>query len=109
MAGTLRIKKQGITQMNVDCVVNAANSQLQHGGGVCGAIFADAGPRELQAACNEYGHCPTGEAVITPGFKLKAKYIVHLPMASNTGQVKQYKSFLYHLIFINLFSSPKVS
>ena len=77
MAGTLRIKKQGITQMNVDCVVNAANSQLQHGGGVCGAIFADAGPMELQAACNEYGHCPTGEVVITPGFKLKAKYIVH--------------------------------
>lgn len=77
MAGTLTIKKQGITKLDVDCIVNAANSQLQHGGGVCGAIFAEAGPRELQAACDEYGHCPTGEAVITPGFKLKAKYIAH--------------------------------
>lgn len=77
MASTIMIEKQGITKLNVDCIVNAANSQLQHGGGVCGAIFAEAGARELQAACNEYGHCPTGEAVITPGFKLKAKYIVH--------------------------------
>ena len=77
MAGTLRIRKQSITEMDVDCIVNAANSQLRHGGGVCGAIFAAAGTRELQAACDALGHCPTGEAVITPGFKLKAKYIVH--------------------------------
>ena len=77
MAGTLRIQKQSITEMDVDCIVNAANSQLRHGGGVCGAIFAAAGARELQAACDALGHCPTGEAVITPGFKLKAKYIVH--------------------------------
>ena len=77
MAGTLRIRKQSIIEMDVDCIVNAANSQLRNGGGVCGAIFAAAGARELQAACNALGHCPTGEAVITPGFKLKAKYIVH--------------------------------
>ena len=77
MAGTLRIQKQSITEMDVDCIVNAANSQLRHGGGVCGAIFAAAGARELQAACDALGHCPAGEAVITPGFKLKAKYIVH--------------------------------
>ena len=77
MAGTLRIRKQSITEMDVDCIVNAANSQLRHGGGVCGAIFAAAGARELQAACDALGHCTTGEAVITPGFKLKAKYIVH--------------------------------
>ena len=77
MAGTLRIRKQSIIEMDVDCIVNAANSQLRHGGGVCGAIFAAAGARELQAACDALGHCPTGEAVITPGFKLKAKYIVH--------------------------------
>ena len=77
MAGTLRIRKQSITEMDVDCIVNAANRQLRHGGGVCGAIFAAAGARELQAACDALGHCPTGEAVITPGFKLKAKYIVH--------------------------------
>ena len=77
MAGTLCIQKQSITEMDVDCIVNAANSQLRHGGGVCGAIFAAAGARELQAACDALGHCPTGEAVITPGFRLKAKYIVH--------------------------------
>ena len=77
MAGTLRIRKQSITEMDVDCIVNAANSQLRHGGGVCGAIFAAAGARELQAACDALGHCPTGEAAITPGFNLKAKYIVH--------------------------------
>lgn len=77
MAGTLNIKKQDITKMSVDCIVNAANSQLQHGGGVCGSIFTAAGAKDLQAACDAHGHCPTGEAVITPGFKLKAKYIVH--------------------------------
>ena len=77
MAGTLRIQKQSITEMDVDCIVNAANSQLRHGGGVCGAIFAAADARQLQAACDALGHCPTGEAVITPGFKLKAKYIAH--------------------------------
>ena len=77
MAGTLRIRKQSITEMDVDCIVNAANRQLRHGGGVCGAIFAAAGARELQVACDALGHCSTGEAVITPGFKLKAKYIVH--------------------------------
>ena len=77
MAGTLRIRKQSITKMNVDCIVNAANSQLRHGGGVCGAIFAEAGARELQTACDAIGYCPTGDAVITPGFRLKAKNIVH--------------------------------
>ena len=77
MAGTLRIRKQSITELDVDCIVNAANSQLRHGGGVCGEIFAAAGASQLQAACDALGHCPTGEAVITPGFKLKAKYIVH--------------------------------
>ena len=77
MAGTLRIRKQSITEMDVDCIVNAANRQLRHGGGVCGAIFAAAGARELQVACDALGYCSTGEAVITPGFKLKAKYIVH--------------------------------
>lgn len=77
MAGTLCIRKQSITEMDVDCIVNAANSQLRHGGGVCGAIFVAAGASQLQAACDALGHCSTGEAVITPGFKLKAKYIVH--------------------------------
>ena len=95
MAGTLRIQKQSITKMDVDCIVNAANSQLRHGGGVCGAIFAAAGARDLQAACDALGHCPTGEAVITPGFKLKAKYIVHAVGPIWQGGNRNEESLLY--------------
>jgi O-acetyl-ADP-ribose deacetylase (regulator of RNase III) len=61
----------------VDAIVNAANSRLQNGGGVCGAIFQAAGAAELQAACNKIGKCSTGNAVITPGFRLPAKYVIH--------------------------------
>ena len=71
------IRKIGITDLNTDCIVNAANSSLAMGSGVCGAIFRAAGPREMQAACNKIGRCPTGGAVITPGFALKAKYVIH--------------------------------
>ncbi|MAT42265.1 MAG: RNase III inhibitor [Anaerolineaceae bacterium] len=71
------IVRQDITKMKVDVIVNAANTELQMGGGVCGAIFKAAGPRELQAACNELAPIKTGEAVITPGFALPASYIIH--------------------------------
>ena len=60
----------------VEAIVNAANSGLSQGGGVCGAIFAAAGAKELTKACAALGGCPTGQAVITPGFKL-AKYVIH--------------------------------
>jgi O-acetyl-ADP-ribose deacetylase (regulator of RNase III) len=73
----LHIVSQDITGMNTDAIVNAANERLQNGGGVCGAIFEKAGLTELQEACDKIGHCPTGSAVITPGFKLKAKYVIH--------------------------------
>ena len=66
-----------IVDMDVDAVVNAANSGLRAGRGVCGAIFAAAGMRDLQAACDEIGHCDVGDAVITPGFALKAHYVIH--------------------------------
>lgn len=65
-----------ITQLDVDVIVNAANDRLLPGGGVCGAIHRAAGP-ELAAACRAIGHCPTGSAVITPGFGLKARYVIH--------------------------------
>ena len=69
---------KGITELNVDVVVNAANERLQHGGGVCGMIFDAAGPSKLQAACDSIGYCKTGSAVITPAYNLKgAKYIIH--------------------------------
>lgn len=71
------IVRQDITKMNVDAIVNAANTQLQMGGGVCGAIFKSAGAVKLQAACDKLAPIETGEAVITPGFALPAKYVIH--------------------------------
>jgi O-acetyl-ADP-ribose deacetylase len=65
-----------ITQEHLDAIVNAANTALRRGAGVCGAIFAAAG-RELDAACAAIGHCATGDAVVTPGFALPAHWIVH--------------------------------
>jgi O-acetyl-ADP-ribose deacetylase (regulator of RNase III) len=71
------IVRQDITKMNVDAIVNAANTRLQMGGGVCGAIFRAAGPAELQAACDDLAPIETGGAAITPGFQLPAKYVIH--------------------------------
>ncbi|MDD6815266.1 MAG: macro domain-containing protein [Firmicutes bacterium] len=72
-----QIVHNDITKMHTDAIVNAANSRLQVGGGVCGAIFAAAGDRKLQEECNRKSPCPTGSAVITGGYGLPAKYIVH--------------------------------
>lgn len=74
---SIEIQKIGITRLATDAIVNAANDGLWMGGGVCGAIFREAGPEKLQAACNKIGHCDTGNAVITPGFDLPAKYVIH--------------------------------
>lgn len=71
------IVQQDITEMHTDAIVNAANTRLLMGGGVCGAIFSKAGARQLQEACDRLSPIHTGEAVITPGFHLKAKYIIH--------------------------------
>jgi O-acetyl-ADP-ribose deacetylase len=73
----LEVLHADIVTLAVDAAVNAANPALQAGGGVCGAIFAAAGRAELQAACDEIGGCATGDAVITPGFRLPAKYVIH--------------------------------
>ena len=75
--GTIQILKKGITSLQTDALVNAANEGLWQGGGVCGIIFNAAGASQLQAACNAIGGCKTGSAVITPGFNLKSKYIIH--------------------------------
>ncbi len=67
-----------ITRVPADAIVNAANSALAMGGGVCGAIFRAAGIAELTAACRAIGGCATGNAVITPAFGIgTAKFIVH--------------------------------
>ena len=72
----IEIRKISITALKADAIVNAANEGLRAGGGVCGAIFKAAGYARLQDACDKIGHCHTGSAVITPGYKL-AKYIIH--------------------------------
>jgi len=71
------IVRQDITKMKVDAIVNAANTDLQMGGGVCGAIFKAAGAAQLQAACDKLAPIKTGEAVITSGFDLPAKFVIH--------------------------------
>lgn len=71
--------RNDITQMQVDAIVNAANTALAPGGGVCGAIFRAAGWDDMQRACREIGHCDAGQAVITKGFDLQAKYVIHTP------------------------------
>jgi len=73
----LKIVRNDITTMSVDAIVNAANSSLKMGGGVCGAIFSAAGATKLQKACDAIGSCHVGEAVITEGFELPAQYVIH--------------------------------
>ena len=72
----LEVVQGDITRQSTDAIVNAANHQLARGGGVCGAIFAAAGP-QLDGACAALDGCRTGDAVPTPGFALPARWINH--------------------------------
>lgn len=76
MPHRIDIVESDITRLDVDAIVNAANEMLAPGGGVCGAIHHAAGP-ELRDACAKLGGCETGEAKITPGFRLPARYVIH--------------------------------
>ena len=74
---SFQIISKDITKLDVDAIVNAANTSLQMGGGVCGAIFRAAGADQLRKACDMIGPIKTGRAVMTDGYNLKAKHIIH--------------------------------
>ena len=77
MTPRLEAARGDITAEQVDAVVNAANRSLRGGGGVDGAIHRAAGADRLQAACRAIGECPAGQAVVTEGFDLPARFIIH--------------------------------
>jgi O-acetyl-ADP-ribose deacetylase len=93
----IKILHDDITIAKVDAIVNAANEALIPGEGVDGAIHRAAGP-ELAKAVRTFRHCPTGQAVLTPGFKLNAKYVIHAvgPIWDETKNPTELKRLLKH-------------
>ena len=77
MNGKVTIEYGDIEKIPADCIVNAANSGLRRGTGVCGAIFAAAGEEEMTKFCGQIGHCPVGKAVATPPGRLSARWVIH--------------------------------
>lgn len=71
------IIRADITTLEVDAIVNAANTSLAPGGGVCGAIFSAAGYADMERTCRAIGHCSVGQAVITEDFALSARRVIH--------------------------------
>jgi O-acetyl-ADP-ribose deacetylase (regulator of RNase III) len=92
---TLALVRGDITKEETDAIVNAANSGLRGGGGVDGAIHRAGGP-SIMEECRKIGYCPTGEAVVTGGGNLKAKYVIHtvgpVYRGGTKGEAHQLKS-----------------
>jgi len=107
----LTIVRNDITKMNVDVIVNAANTSLLAGGGVCGAIFSAAGYEVLQKACDKLAPIKTGEAVITKGFSLPAKYIIHTagPVYQDGSQGEEHLLKSSYINSLNLAKKYKCS
>jgi O-acetyl-ADP-ribose deacetylase (regulator of RNase III) len=101
------IVRQDITKMKTDAIVNAANTELKIGGGVCGAIFKAAGSHELKAACNKLAPIKIGDAAITPGFALPIRCIIHAagPVYNPSSPEKSKK--LLSLAYINSLNLAK--
>jgi O-acetyl-ADP-ribose deacetylase (regulator of RNase III) len=105
----LVIDEGDITNESTDAIVNAANSGLRGGGGVDGAIHREGGPSIMQE-CRKIGNCPTGQAVITTGGNLKAKYVIHtvgpIYHGGNKGEAALLKSS--HLESLKIASKRKI-
>ncbi len=106
---TLALAEGDITTEETDAIVNAANSRLAGGGGVDGAIHRAGGP-SIMAECRKIGGCPTGQAVITTGGNLKAKYVIHtvgpVYQGGKKGEAALLKSA--HLESLKLASAKKL-
>lgn len=97
----LQIVRQDITRMQVDAIVNAANPQLAQGGGVCGAIFTAAGAPQMEQACAALAPIAVGEAVITPGFALPARHVIHTSGPVHSQYSPQRSEQLLRSAYIN--------
>lgn len=105
------IIRNDITKLEVEAIVNAANSKLLAGGGVCGAIFSAAGAEELQKECNKIGYCKIGDAVITKGYALKAKYVIHTigPIYGNDPQNEEQQLYSCYKSSLELAKKKRIT